>query len=92
MKSKKGSTPGGAWPTATTCCLAAGADAGTGDGGGSEMQAPGGPSLGQTCVLILIFTVLLQSLCVAVTYMYFTRELKQVSTARPGFAAPRPPL
>lgn len=44
------------------------------------MQALGGPSPGQTCVLILIFTVLLQSLCVAVTYMYFTRELKQVST------------
>lgn len=56
------------------------------------MQAPGGPSLGLTCVLILIFTVLLQSLCVAVTYMYFTRELKQVSAARPGYAAPRPPL
>ncbi|XP_040477529.1 tumor necrosis factor ligand superfamily member 10 [Ursus americanus] len=42
------------------------------------MQALGGPSPGQTCVLILIFTVLLQSLCVAVTYMYFTRELKQM--------------
>lgn len=49
-----------------------------GPAGGSEMQAPGGPSLGLTCVLILIFTVLLQSLCVAVTYMYFTRELKQM--------------
>ncbi|XP_008068896.1 tumor necrosis factor ligand superfamily member 10 isoform X2 [Carlito syrichta] len=42
------------------------------------MQAPGGPSPGQTCVLILIFTVLLQSLCMAVTYLYFNRELKQM--------------
>nr|XP_036859046.1 tumor necrosis factor ligand superfamily member 10 isoform X2 [Manis javanica] len=40
-------------------------------------QTPEGPSPGQTCVLILIFTVLLQSLCVAVTYVYFTNELKQ---------------
>ncbi|KAM6160982.1 tumor necrosis factor ligand superfamily member 10 [Erethizon dorsatum] len=38
----------------------------------------GGPSPGQTCVLILIFSVLLQSLCVAVTYVYFTNELKQM--------------
>ncbi|XP_058921446.1 tumor necrosis factor ligand superfamily member 10 isoform X2 [Kogia breviceps] len=41
------------------------------------MQAPVGPSPGQTCALILIFTVLLQALCVAVTYVYFTNELKQ---------------
>ncbi|XP_017722190.1 PREDICTED: tumor necrosis factor ligand superfamily member 10-like [Rhinopithecus bieti] len=41
------------------------------------MEAQGGPSPGQTCVLILIFTVLLQSLCAAVTYVYFTNELKQ---------------
>ncbi|XP_074261533.1 tumor necrosis factor ligand superfamily member 10 isoform X2 [Saimiri boliviensis] len=41
------------------------------------MESQGGPSPGQTCVLILIFTVLLQSLCVAVTYLYFTNELKQ---------------
>ncbi|XP_053428792.1 tumor necrosis factor ligand superfamily member 10 isoform X2 [Nycticebus coucang] len=40
-------------------------------------QALGSPSAGQTCALILIFTVLLQALCVAVTYMYFTNELKQ---------------
>lgn len=46
----------------------------------SSVQTLGGPSPGQTCVLILIFTVLLQSLCVAVTYIYFTNELKQVST------------
>lgn len=42
------------------------------------MEAQGGPSPGQTCVLILIFTVLLQSLCAAVTYVYFTNELKQM--------------
>uniref|UniRef100_A0A8D0VKD4 Growth hormone secretagogue receptor type 1 n=2 Tax=Sus scrofa TaxID=9823 RepID=A0A8D0VKD4_PIG len=42
------------------------------------MQTPGGPSPGQTCVLILIFTVLLQALCVALTYVYFTNELKQM--------------
>ncbi|XP_022427808.1 tumor necrosis factor ligand superfamily member 10 isoform X2 [Delphinapterus leucas] len=42
------------------------------------MQAPGSPSPGQTCALILIFTVLLQALCVAVTYVYFTNELKQM--------------
>ncbi|XP_005383066.1 PREDICTED: tumor necrosis factor ligand superfamily member 10 [Chinchilla lanigera] len=44
----------------------------------SSVQTLGGPSPGQTCVLILIFTVLLQSLCVAVTYVYFTNELKQI--------------
>ncbi|XP_012784180.2 tumor necrosis factor ligand superfamily member 10 [Ochotona princeps] len=44
----------------------------------SSMPALGGPSAGQTCVLILIFTVLLQSLCVAVTYLYFSNELKQM--------------
>lgn len=44
----------------------------------SSAQTLGGPSPGQTCVLILIFTVLLQSLCVAVTYVYFTNELKQM--------------
>ncbi|XP_003794339.1 tumor necrosis factor ligand superfamily member 10 [Otolemur garnettii] len=41
-------------------------------------QALGSPSAGQTCALILIVTVLLQALCVAVTYMYFTNELKQM--------------
>lgn len=46
------------------------------------MEAQGGPSPGQTCVLILIFTVLLQSLCAAVTYVYFTNELKQVSAGQ----------
>ncbi|XP_004621411.2 tumor necrosis factor ligand superfamily member 10 [Sorex araneus] len=42
------------------------------------MQISEGPSPAQTCVLILIFTVLLQSLCVSVTYVYFTNELKQL--------------
>lgn len=46
------------------------------------MEVQGGPSLGQTCVLIVVFTVLLQSLCVAVTYVYFTNELKQVSAVQ----------
>uniref|UniRef100_A0A8C8ZRH9 Tumor necrosis factor ligand superfamily member n=1 Tax=Prolemur simus TaxID=1328070 RepID=A0A8C8ZRH9_PROSS len=41
-------------------------------------QALGSSSAGQSCVLILIFTVLLQALCVAVTYVYFTNELKQM--------------
>ncbi|GAB5576660.1 tumor necrosis factor ligand superfamily member 10 [Prionailurus iriomotensis] len=63
----------------TTCCLAAFAAVTVGeDRTVVEMQAPAGPSPGQTCVLILIFTVLLQSLCVAVTYMYFTSELRQM--------------
>ncbi|KAM9190070.1 tumor necrosis factor ligand superfamily member 10 [Dugong dugon] len=42
------------------------------------VPSPVGPSSGQTCVLILIFTLLLQSLSVAVTYLYFTKELKQM--------------
>ncbi|XP_004675447.2 PREDICTED: tumor necrosis factor ligand superfamily member 10 [Condylura cristata] len=42
------------------------------------MQTPESLSPGQNCVLILIFTVLLQSLCMAVTYVYFTNELKQM--------------
>uniref|UniRef100_A0A8C6AN41 TNF superfamily member 10 n=2 Tax=Boreoeutheria TaxID=1437010 RepID=A0A8C6AN41_MONMO len=52
------------------------------------MQAPGSPSPGQTCALILIFTVLLQALCVAVTYVYFTNELKQMQDkySRSGIA------
>ncbi|XP_007946301.1 tumor necrosis factor ligand superfamily member 10 [Orycteropus afer afer] len=43
-----------------------------------EVPNPTGPSLGQTCLLFLIFTVLLQTLCVAVIYVYFTNELKQM--------------
>ncbi|XP_037381009.1 tumor necrosis factor ligand superfamily member 10 [Talpa occidentalis] len=42
------------------------------------MQTPERLIPGQNCVLILIFTVLLQSLCMAVTYLYFTNELKQM--------------
>lgn len=78
MKPKKSSTPD-RWFNSNNLLSAAFATVRLGQDH-SEMQAPGGPSPGQTCVLILIFTVLLQSLCVAVTYMYFTRELKQVST------------
>lgn len=48
------------------------------------MPASGGPGLGLTCVLTLIFTVLLQSLCMAVTYVYLTNELKQVGTMHAG--------
>ncbi|XP_019590624.2 tumor necrosis factor ligand superfamily member 10 [Rhinolophus sinicus] len=44
----------------------------------ASMPASGGPGLGLTCVLTLIFTVLLQSLCMAVTYVYLTNELKQL--------------
>ncbi|XP_067392755.1 tumor necrosis factor ligand superfamily member 10 isoform X3 [Emydura macquarii macquarii] len=39
---------------------------------------PAGPSTGQTCGLVLISAVLLQSICVAVTFLYFTNELKQM--------------
>nr|XP_023958324.2 tumor necrosis factor ligand superfamily member 10 isoform X2 [Chrysemys picta bellii] len=37
-----------------------------------------GPSTGQTCGLVLISAVLLQSICVAITFLYFTNELKQL--------------
>nr|XP_020014905.1 tumor necrosis factor ligand superfamily member 10-like isoform X3 [Castor canadensis] len=47
----------------------------------SYTQPPGRPSPGQTCRLILVFTVLLQvalqSFSGAVTYLYFTHQLKQ---------------
>ncbi|XP_007424362.1 tumor necrosis factor ligand superfamily member 10 [Python bivittatus] len=42
------------------------------------MLASGGPSTGQTCGLVLIFAVLLQSICVAITFLYFTNELQQL--------------
>ncbi|XP_037696514.1 tumor necrosis factor ligand superfamily member 10 [Choloepus didactylus] len=53
-----------------------------------QAPSPAGPSPGQTCVLVLIFTVLLQALCVAVTYVYFTNELKQLQDkySRSGIA------
>ncbi|KAB0359348.1 hypothetical protein FD754_003504 [Muntiacus muntjak] len=41
------------------------------------MQAPGS-RLGQICVLILIFTVVLQAFGMAVFYMYLNKELKQM--------------
>ncbi|XP_073929868.1 tumor necrosis factor ligand superfamily member 10 isoform X3 [Castor canadensis] len=48
----------------------------------SYTQPPGRPSPGQTCRLILVFTVLLQvalqSFSGAVTYLYFTHQLKQM--------------
>ncbi|XP_059748967.1 tumor necrosis factor ligand superfamily member 10 isoform X2 [Bos taurus] len=40
-------------------------------------QAPGS-RLGQICMPILIFTVLLQAFGMAVFYMYFNKELKQM--------------
>ncbi|XP_077017172.1 tumor necrosis factor ligand superfamily member 10 isoform X2 [Tamandua tetradactyla] len=53
-----------------------------------QAPSPAGPSPVQTCVLILIFTVLLQSLSMAVTYVYFTKELKQLQDkySRSGIA------
>ncbi|XP_025057552.1 tumor necrosis factor ligand superfamily member 10 isoform X1 [Alligator sinensis] len=42
------------------------------------MLPTAGPSTGQTCGLVLISAVLLQSICVAVTFLYFTNELKQL--------------
>lgn len=50
----------------------------------ASVQTLGGPSAGLTCALILMFTVLLQSLSMAVTYIYFSNELKQVSTTLMG--------
>ncbi|XP_020735260.1 tumor necrosis factor ligand superfamily member 10 isoform X1 [Odocoileus virginianus] len=41
------------------------------------MQAPGS-RLGQICVLMLIFTVVLQAFGMAVFYMYLNKELKQM--------------
>ncbi|KFQ20973.1 Tumor necrosis factor ligand superfamily member 10 [Mesitornis unicolor] len=42
------------------------------------MLPAGGPSPGQTCGAVLVAAVLLQSVCVAVTFLYFTNELKQL--------------
>nr|XP_025961560.1 tumor necrosis factor ligand superfamily member 10 [Dromaius novaehollandiae] len=42
------------------------------------MLPAAGPSAAQTCALVLGAAVLLQSLCVAVTFLYFTNELKQL--------------
>nr|BAC79267.1 tumor necrosis factor related apoptosis inducing ligand [Gallus gallus] len=42
------------------------------------MLPAGGPSPAHTCGAVLVAAVLLQSVCVAVTYIYFTNELKQL--------------
>ncbi|XP_049657756.1 tumor necrosis factor ligand superfamily member 10 isoform X2 [Haliaeetus albicilla] len=42
------------------------------------MLPAAGPSPGQTCGAVLVAAVLLQSICVAVTFLYFTNELKQL--------------
>ncbi|NXN30889.1 TNF10 factor, partial [Nycticryphes semicollaris] len=42
------------------------------------MLPSAGPSPGQTCGVVLVAAVLLQSVCVAVTFLYFTNELKQL--------------
>ncbi|XP_066478369.1 tumor necrosis factor ligand superfamily member 10 [Tiliqua scincoides] len=52
------------------------------------MLSSAGPSTGQTCGLVLIFAVLLQSICVAITFLYFTNELQQLrdTYSKSGFA------
>ncbi|KAM6260454.1 tumor necrosis factor ligand superfamily member 10 isoform 2-T2 [Spheniscus humboldti] len=42
------------------------------------MLPAAGSSPGQTCGAVLVAAVLLQSVCVAVTFLYFTNELKQL--------------
>ncbi|OXB82491.1 UNVERIFIED_CONTAM: hypothetical protein H355_000749 [Colinus virginianus] len=42
------------------------------------MLPAGGPSPAYTCGAVLLAAVLLQSVCVAVTYIYFTNELQQL--------------
>ncbi|NWX23981.1 TNF10 factor, partial [Aegotheles bennettii] len=42
------------------------------------MLPSAGASPGQTCGAVLVAAVLLQSVCVAVTFLYFTNELKQL--------------
>ncbi|KAF1489748.1 Tumor necrosis factor ligand superfamily member 10, partial [Megadyptes antipodes antipodes] len=42
------------------------------------MLPAAGPSPGRTCGAVLVAAVLLQSVCVAVTFLYFTNELKQL--------------
>ncbi|NXG19827.1 TNF10 factor, partial [Grallaria varia] len=42
------------------------------------MLPPGGPSPAQTCGAVVVAAVLLQSVCVAVTFLYFTSELKEL--------------
>ncbi|XP_062459433.1 tumor necrosis factor ligand superfamily member 10 isoform X1 [Pezoporus occidentalis] len=42
------------------------------------MLPAAGPNPAQTCAAVLVAAVLLQSVCVAVTFLYFTNELKQL--------------
>lgn len=53
------------------------------------MLPTAGSSPGQTCGAVLAAAVLLQSVCVAVTFLYFTNELKQVGAGRDGARARR---
>lgn len=53
------------------------------------MLPTAGLSPGQTCGAVLAAAVLLQSVCVAVTFLYFTNELKQVGAGRDGARARR---
>lgn len=48
------------------------------------MLPAAGPSPGQTCGAVLVAAVLLQSVCVAVTFLYFTNELRQVGGGAGG--------
>ncbi|NXM84450.1 TNF10 factor, partial [Oenanthe oenanthe] len=52
------------------------------------MLAAGGPSPAQSCGAVLVVAVLLQSVCVAVTFLYFTSELRQLqdSYSKSGIA------
>ncbi|KAF4796138.1 Tumor necrosis factor ligand superfamily member 10 [Turdus rufiventris] len=52
------------------------------------MLAAGGPSPAQSCGAVLVAAVLLQSVCVAVTFLYFTSELRQLqdSYSKSGIA------
>uniref|UniRef100_A0A8C3UC99 Tumor necrosis factor ligand superfamily member 10 n=1 Tax=Catharus ustulatus TaxID=91951 RepID=A0A8C3UC99_CATUS len=52
------------------------------------MLAAGGPSPAQCCGAVLLVAVLLQSMCVAVTFLYFTSELRQLqdSYSKSGIA------
>ncbi|XP_020649476.3 tumor necrosis factor ligand superfamily member 10 isoform X1 [Pogona vitticeps] len=38
----------------------------------------GGPGVALSCGLVLVFAVLLQTICVAITFLYFTNELQQL--------------
>lgn len=46
----------------------------------------------QSCGAVLAAAVLLQSVCVAVTFLYFTNELKQVGGGRRPGGTPRSPF